>query len=71
MPCRGGQIGPFQLYDVDSDFGETTNLALSRRQVVQWLTRLATEDLGDGDLPGRNFPLSGRLSEDLPLVPLN
>ena len=27
MPCRGGQIGPFQLYDVDSDLGEITNLA--------------------------------------------
>ncbi|MEO8498744.1 MAG: sulfatase [Planctomycetota bacterium] len=63
-----------RLYDMASDFGETTNVAAANPDIVRrlkGLTELARQDLGDRDRPGPNERPVGRVASPVPqlLVP--
>ena len=62
---------PFEaeLYDLDTDIGETTNLAANRPEVVARLTALADgarRELGDRNRPGENQRPGGRVARPEP-----
>jgi arylsulfatase A-like enzyme len=62
---------PAMLYDLESDMGETVNVADRHPEVVQRLLALAESaraDLGDIDRPGRNQRHAGRVHNPTPRV---
>ena len=68
-----GQIhkSPALLYDLESDIGETTNVAEDHPEVVQRLVALAErarEDLGDLGRPGKNQRAAGTVQNPVPRV---
>lgn len=62
---RGGQnVKLPQLFDLEADIGETTDVKAQHPDVVARLTKLADAaraDLGDGDTPGKNQRPAGRV----------
>ena len=62
-----------ELYDLDHDIGETTDLAAERPEIVEMLTvylERAREDLGDGDeFPGAGVRKAGWIDEPRFLIP--
>ena len=62
---------PAELYDLQADIGEATNVAAQHPDVVQRLQALLEQcraDLGDGDRPGQNCRPSGRYEQAKPLT---
>ena len=60
-----------QLYDLEDDIGETTNVAADNPEVVERLEALAErcrEDLGDGARPGKNCRRPGHVEDAAPLA---
>lgn len=60
-----------ELYDLDTDIGETNNVAAAHPDFVQRLTALAAAartDLGDGARPGKNQRPAGRVARPVPQV---
>jgi len=65
------KAGLAELYDLESDIGETTNLAAKYPDVVKRLLALAEkarEDLGDVGQPGLNQRPAGRVTNPTPRV---
>jgi arylsulfatase A len=68
---RDGGPSQAELYDLDADIGETTNVADRHPKVVRRLTALADkarEDLGDLDRDGKNQRPAGWVDHPQPLV---
>lgn len=62
---------PAVLYNLETDLGETTNVASEHPNVVQRLTALAErarDDLGDGKRPGKNQRPAGFVGNPKPQV---
>ena len=60
-----------QLYDLENDIGETTNVAADNPEVVKRLEALAErcrEDLGDGARGGKNCRRPGHVEDAVPLT---
>lgn len=67
-PAKGKQPPAEQLFDLDADLGETTNVAAQQPEVIQRLRSLADrarEDLGDAgrNMPGKNRRPAGESPE--------
>ena len=63
---RQAKVKELELYDLETDRGETKNVAAEHPEVVERLTKLANaarEDLGDGltKSPGKNRRPAGKL----------
>jgi arylsulfatase A-like enzyme len=57
-----------ELYDLEADLGETTNVAAAHPDVVRQLSELAAkalEDIGEGNRPGKNARLDADVSKAL------
>ncbi|MHC4158913.1 MAG: sulfatase family protein [Planctomycetota bacterium] len=62
---------PLQLYDLEADIGETTNVAVQYPDVVKHLLALAEkarEDLGDVDRQGKGQRPAGWVENPIPLL---
>ncbi len=62
---------PLQLYDLEGDIGETTNVAGQHPEIVQRLMKLARRaklDLGDTGIPGLNTRPAGWVVSPKPLL---
>jgi len=62
-----------ELYDLDADIGETTDVAGQNPEVVARLLPLLERcraDIGDGDRPGKNQRPAGRYPGAKPLTPV-
>jgi len=65
---------PVQLYDLDTDIAETTNVAVKHPDVVHRLLTLAEKartDLGDGDREGMHQRPAGLVANPKPLLLLS
>ena len=65
------KTSPTELYDLETDLGETENLAEQHPHVVKRLLALAEkarEDLGDVNRPGRNQRPAGIIADPTPRV---
>jgi len=63
------KASPAELYDLETDLGETKNLARQHPHVVTRLLALAEkarEDLGDVNRPGRNQRPAGIVADPTP-----
>jgi arylsulfatase A-like enzyme len=72
-PKKKGKKGPtpLQLYDLEKDLGEKTDVAAQHPEVVKRLQALAErcrEDLGDGKRPGKNTRPPGHVDNAKPLT---
>lgn len=68
---KGTPDSPLQLYDLEDDIGETTNVADKHPDVVKRLLTLAErarEDLGDIDRKGKNQRPAGWVDNPKPLL---
>jgi hypothetical protein len=62
-----------QLYNLDSDIGETIDVASDHPEIVARLlahVERARKDLGDGDQPGARQRPAGHVENPEPLLPI-